>query len=63
MHLELWDIGDKYVEIAKQMGTPSTVDQLLVSIDMPYSAKVIVVPLPPSSKPLRWKYKKDLRTQ
>lgn len=47
MHLEL---RDKYAEIAKWVGTPSTVDQLLGSIDLPYSARVMAVPLLPKFK-------------
>lgn len=41
---------DKYVEIAKQVGAPSTIDQLLNYMDLPYSAKFMVVPLPPKFK-------------
>lgn len=48
--LELQELGDKYVEIAKQMGTTSIVDQLLVSTDLPYRARVMVVPFPPKFK-------------
>ncbi|XP_041026942.1 uncharacterized protein LOC121267140 [Juglans microcarpa x Juglans regia] len=34
----------------KKMDTPSTVDQLLVSSDLPYNAEVMAVPLPPKFK-------------
>lgn len=46
MHLELYELGDKYAEMAKQMGTPSTIDQLLISTDLSYCVGVMAVPLP-----------------
>lgn len=46
MNLKLWELGDKYVETAKQ------VDQLLRSTDLPYSIGIVVVPLPPKFKVL-----------
>lgn len=46
MHLELQKLGDKYTKIARQVGPPSTVDQLLVNTNFPCSAGVMVVPLP-----------------
>ncbi|KAF5447575.1 hypothetical protein F2P56_033117 [Juglans regia] len=36
--------------MAKQMGVSFSVDQLLTSTDLPYSAKVMAAPLPPKSK-------------
>lgn len=45
MHLELRELGDKYAKIAKWVSAPSTIDQLLGSTDLPYSARVMAVPL------------------
>lgn len=50
IHLELWELGDKYMDMAKQMGMPSTMDQLLISTDLLYRAGVMVIPLPPMFK-------------
>lgn len=50
MHLELQELGDKYAEIIIWVGAPPTVDQLLVSTDLPYSIGVMVVPLLPKFK-------------
>lgn len=45
MHLELRELEDKYVEMAKQMGVSFLVDQLLTN-----NAEVMIVPLPPKFK-------------
>lgn len=50
MHLEFQELRDKYEEIAKQMGRPSTVDQLLISTNLSYNAGVMAIPLPPKFK-------------
>lgn len=49
MHHELHNLMDKYEKMAKRMGASSLVDQLLTSIDFPYSVEVIVMPLPSKS--------------
>lgn len=38
------------IEVAKQMGQPSTVDQLLTNAELPYSAAIMAVPIPPRFK-------------
>lgn len=50
MHLKLRELGDKYAEMAKRRGTPSTRYQLLVNTDLPYSVGVMSVPLSPKFK-------------
>lgn len=41
---------DKYEEMAKKIGTSSLVEQLQTSTNLPYSAKIMAVPLPPKFK-------------
>lgn len=47
MRNEMRSLKGKEEEIAKRMGTSLLVDQLFTSTAVPYSAEVMVVPLPP----------------
>ncbi|KAF5450076.1 hypothetical protein F2P56_030455 [Juglans regia] len=38
------------MEVAKQMGQPTTVDQLLTYVGLPYSTGILAVPIPPRFK-------------
>ncbi|XP_042944579.1 uncharacterized protein LOC122278456 [Carya illinoinensis] len=50
MHDERKDLAGKYEEMAKTMGSSSSVESLLHQTDLPYSARIMVVPLPPKFK-------------
>ncbi|XP_041019355.1 uncharacterized protein LOC121261165 [Juglans microcarpa x Juglans regia] len=43
---------DKYEEMTKKIGTSSLVDQLLSNTNMPFSAEIMAMPLPPKFKVL-----------
>lgn len=47
MQDELCNLKGKYEEIMRKMRTSFTKDQLLISTSLPYSAKVMAIPLPP----------------
>lgn len=48
--LQFQKLENKCDKVVKRVGLPSTMDQLLTSAELPYSAEVMVVPLPPRFK-------------
>lgn len=44
---------DKYEEMAKKEGASSSVDQMPTNTNLPYSAEVMAMPLPPKFKVLQ----------
>ncbi|XP_042939510.1 uncharacterized protein LOC122274547 [Carya illinoinensis] len=50
LHHDLLSLLDKYEEMAKQIGTASSLYQLLASTNLSYNVEIMVVPLPPNSK-------------
>lgn len=45
MHHDLQSLMEKYEEMAKKIGTSSSINLLLSSTNLPFSAEIIVVPL------------------
>lgn len=50
MQLEFRILMNKYKMMAKKVGALYSVDQMLTSMNLPYSTKVMVMPLPPKFK-------------
>lgn len=50
MHHYLRSLLDKYEEMVRRIGALSLVDQLLTSMNLPYSVETMVVPLPQKFK-------------
>lgn len=52
MHQDLRNLMDKY-EMAKRIGTSSSIDHLLNNTDLPYNAEIMMVPFQPKFKVLK----------